>query len=58
LQIGSAISVAAIGALFFTVLGGGSGPAAYGHALGIAMAAQCVILTGSLLLGLWTQARR
>ncbi|HWE74395.1 MAG TPA: MFS transporter [Stellaceae bacterium] len=58
LQIGSAISVAAIGALFFTVLGDGSGPAAYGHALGIAMAAQCVILTGSLLLGLWTQARR
>jgi MFS family permease len=58
LQIGSAISVAAIGALFFTMLGDGTGPAAYGHALGIAMAAQCVILTGSLLLGLWNQARR
>ncbi len=57
LQIGSAISVSAIGALFFTVLGGGSGAAAYGHALGIAMAAICVALTGSLLLGLRTQAR-
>jgi MFS family permease len=58
LQIGSAISVAAIGSLFFTILGNGSGPAAYGHALGISMAAQCVALTGSMLLGLWTQARR
>jgi MFS family permease len=57
LQIGSAISVAAIGALFFTMLGGGSGAAAYGHALGIAMAAICVALICSLLLGLRTQAR-
>ena len=57
LQIGSAISVAAIGSLFFTILGNGTGAAAYGHALGIAMAAQCVVLTGSLLLGLRTQAR-
>ena len=58
LQIGAAVSVAAIGSLFFTVLGGGTGPAAYGHALGIAMAAICVCLTGSLLLGLVNQARR
>jgi MFS family permease len=57
LQIGSAISVAAIGSLFFTMLGDGTGPAAYGHALSVAMAAQCVVLTGSLLLGLRTQAR-
>ncbi|HEY3916951.1 MAG TPA: MFS transporter [Stellaceae bacterium] len=57
LQIGSAISVAAIGSLFFTVLGTGTGPAAYGHALGIAMAAICVMLTGSMLLGLRNQAR-
>lgn len=58
LQIGSAISVAAIGSLFFTVLGNGSGGAAYGHALGLAMAAICVCLIGSLLLGLVNQARR
>jgi len=57
LQIGSAISVAAIGSLFFTMLGNGTGAAAYGHALGIAMAAICVVLTGALLLGLRTQAR-
>jgi EmrB/QacA subfamily drug resistance transporter len=58
LQIGSAISVAAIGSLFFTVLGDATGPAAYGHALGIAMTAICVALIGSLLLGLWNQSRR
>lgn len=57
LQIGSAISVAAIGSLFFTILGSDTGPAAYGHALGIAMAAICVCLVGSLLLGLRNQAR-
>ena len=39
LQIGAAISVAAIGSLFFGVLGSGTGPAAYGHAFGIAMIA-------------------
>lgn len=39
LQIGAAISVAAIGSLFFAVLGAGTGPAAYGHAFGIAMIA-------------------
>ena len=58
LQIGAAVSVASIGSLFFVILGGGSGAAAYGHALGITMAAICVMLTGSMLLGLWTQARR
>lgn len=57
LQIGAAISVASIGSLFFVILGGGSGAAAYGHALGITMAAICVMLTGSMLLGLWNQAR-
>ena len=57
LQIGSAISVAAIGALFFTMLGDGTGAADYSQALGIAMAAICVALVGSLLLGLRTQAR-
>ena len=58
LQIGSAISVAGIGSLFFSVLGNGTTAAAYGHALGIAMAAICVALIGSLLVGLRNQARR
>lgn len=57
LQIGAAVSVAAIGSLFFAILGNGTGAAAYGHALGLAMATQCVILAGSLLLGLRNQAR-
>ena len=39
MQIGSAISVAAIGSLFFTVLGGASGEPAYAHAFGVAMIA-------------------
>jgi EmrB/QacA subfamily drug resistance transporter len=58
LQIGAAISVAAIGSLFFVVLGGGSGAVAYGHALGITMAAVCVMLTGSMVLGIWNQTHR
>jgi predicted MFS family arabinose efflux permease len=58
LQIGSAISVAGIGSLFFTVLGDGASAAAYGHALGIAMAAICIALVGALLVGLRNQARR
>ena len=36
LQIGAAISVAAIGSLFFMVLGGGTGERAYAHAFSIA----------------------
>lgn len=36
LQIGAAISVAAIGSLFFTVLGNGTGERAYAHAFSIA----------------------
>lgn len=57
LQIGAAISVATIGSLFFTVLGNGTGGAAYGHAVAIAMAAQVVALGLSMLLGLRVQAR-
>jgi MFS family permease len=57
LQIGAAVSVASIGSLFFAILGDGTGAADYGHALGLSMAAQVVMLTGSLLLGLRTQAR-
>ncbi|HBK06260.1 MAG TPA: MFS transporter [Acetobacteraceae bacterium] len=36
LQIGAAISVAAIGSLFFVILGGGTGERAYAHAFSIA----------------------
>ena len=36
MQIGAAVSVAAIGGLFFTVLGNGSGERAYAHAFAIA----------------------
>jgi membrane associated rhomboid family serine protease len=36
LQIGAAISVAAIGSLFFMVLGDGTGERAYAHAFSIA----------------------
>lgn len=57
LQLGSAISVAAIGSLFFVVLGDGVSAADYGWALGIAMAAQVVALTGSMILGLRTARR-
>ena len=57
LQIGAAVSVSSIGSLFFVILGDGTSAADYGHALGLTMAAQCVMLTGSLLLGLRNQAR-
>ncbi|MDE2005830.1 MAG: MFS transporter [Rhodospirillales bacterium] len=39
LQIGASVSVAAIGSLFFAVLGDAHGAAAYAHAFGIAMIA-------------------
>jgi MFS family permease len=39
LQIGAAISVAAVGSLFFAVLGGAHGELAYAHAFGFAMIA-------------------
>jgi predicted MFS family arabinose efflux permease len=57
LQIGAATSVAIIGTLFFALLGDGGGAAAYGHALGISMATQVVLLSASMLLGLLTQRR-
>ncbi len=52
LQIGSAVSIAAIGSLFFAVLGDGRSAADYGHAFAIAMASIVVALTVSMLLGL------
>lgn len=57
LQIGSAISIAAIGSLFFAVLGDSNGAADYGHAFAMTMAAVAVALTFSLLLGLWKPRR-
>lgn len=48
LQLGGAISVAAIGALFFSVLDGGSGERAYAHAFAIAQ----WTLTAGLFLGM------
>lgn len=50
LQIGASISVAAVGTLFFAVLGGGTGPTAYAHAFGISMIAVVAALGGAALL--------
>jgi len=47
LQIGAAISVAAIGTLFFAVLGSATGPTAYAHAFGISMIAVVAALAGA-----------
>ena len=52
LQIGAAISVAAIGSLFFAVLGEGAGRDAYAHAFGIAQAATTSVLFGAMLLSI------
>lgn len=52
LQIGAAISLPAIGSIFFAMLGDGTSPADYGHALGIAVGGQIVVLGLSMLLGL------
>ena len=52
LQIGSAVSVPAIGSIFFAVLGDGTAPADYGHALGIAIGGQIAVLSLSMFLGL------
>ncbi len=50
LQIGAAISVAAIGSLFFSVLGHGFGRDAYAHAFGIGQAATTMALLVAMLL--------
>jgi hypothetical protein len=52
LQIGAAISVAAVGSLFFAVLGEGTGRDAYAHAFGLAQAATSAALLGALLLSI------
>ena len=52
LQVGAAISVAAIGALFFTVLGNGTGERAYAHAFAIAQWAATAGLFIAMLLAI------
>jgi MFS family permease len=52
LQVGAAVSVAAIGTLFFAVLGSATGPSAYGRAFGIAMIAVVAALAGSAVLSI------
>jgi hypothetical protein len=58
LQIGGAISVAAVGSLFFTVLDAETGRAAYAHAFGIAQAATTLALFASMLLSISSRGRR
>ena len=52
LQIGAAISVAAIGSLFFSVLAEGHGRDAYAHAFGIAQAGTTAALLVAMLLSI------
>ena len=52
LQIGAAVSVAAIGSLFFAVLGDETGRDAYAHAFGIAQAATTTALLLAMLLSI------
>jgi EmrB/QacA subfamily drug resistance transporter len=52
LQIGAAISVAAIGSLFFSVLAGGHGRDAYAHAFGIAQTGTTAALLIAMLLSI------
>jgi predicted MFS family arabinose efflux permease len=55
LQIGAAISVAAIGSLFFAVLGHGVGRDAYARAFGVAQAATSAALGIAMLLSIPTK---
>ena len=52
LQIGSAVSIAAGGSLFFAMLGNGTTGADYGRAFALVMAGIVVALILSMLLGL------
>jgi EmrB/QacA subfamily drug resistance transporter len=52
LQIGAAISVAAIGSLFFAILGEGTGRAAYAQAFGVAQATTTGVLFVAMLLSI------
>lgn len=57
LQIGAAVSVAAVGSLFFGALGEATGRAAYAHAFGIAQAATTLALFASMLLSISRRKR-
>jgi hypothetical protein len=52
LQIGAAISVAAIGSLFFAVLGTGADRDGYAHAFGLAQAVITIALLLAMLLSI------
>jgi MFS family permease len=58
LQIGAAVSVAAIGSLFFSVLGGDLGREAYAHAFGIAQLTTSAVLFVAMLLSIPRFTRR
>lgn len=50
-QVGNGLGIAIIGTVFFTALGSGSGPTAYGQALCLAMAVQiALVLVGAAML--------
>jgi predicted MFS family arabinose efflux permease len=57
LQIGAAISVAAIGSLFFAVLGDGIGRDAYAHAFGVGQTATTAALLVAMVLSIPRRAR-
>jgi MFS family permease len=57
LQIGAAVSVAAIGSLFFSVLGGGTGERAYAHAFAMAQWTATAGLFLAMLITLPTRRR-
>jgi MFS family permease len=57
LQIGAAVSVAAIGSLFFSVLGGGTGERAYAHAFALAQWTATAGLFLAMLITLPTRRR-
>jgi predicted MFS family arabinose efflux permease len=58
LQIGAAISVVAIGSLFFAVLGNATGRDAYGYAFGVAQTATSTALLIAMLLTIPRSSRR
>ena len=58
MQIGAAISVAAIGSLFFMVLGGGTGERAYAHAFSIAQWTATAGLFLAMLIAIPSRRRR
>jgi hypothetical protein len=52
LQVGGAVSAAAIGSLFFSVLGSGTGERAYAHAFAIAQWATSGALFAAMLIAI------